>query len=816
MKYINIDSLYDFPIQFKQLNHSDFQNYIFEEDKTIVEPNENGYISDVLRRIIDLDKKDTTVINAGVGQGKTTAIVNIILDYYARNISEQENYKIIIITPFKHLNFQYIEKIVELGGQNDIYFDYQDINTKVWDEGEAILNSKKPIQLISIKSILGDPGEEGFEQNENKRKYYDYIINQCEQNNQKVILFFDEIHESLDSFTPKLLPFLFKWRPVTHKIYVASATFSESSIPAIKFFAELTEKKIRIIEGERNHQENLSELFLCFYNRPTIVVDDFYFTDLFAEILSKNYTEINILTSAPDIAEEILESNIGNMIRERFQNLNLSIGKNRNFNREESNIGTTFKTGISIEKQNTAFVVILPSMWAQSQNKHGIFTDKINSLVQSLARPRSSTSSIYIITSSPSKLILREENDSDYIEKLSLGYLDFSGKEKQSTFIDINQQDNILRRHYESTKKHIEVEIDMMNNLNEEIRSLFRSYDWFKIQEGDRFLTTRYDIFGKNLSNYLYWAAWNNQLVNCKLKAIIKKDYLVFTEGNILKELIEYVPLDMINSETFYTKSDKEIFENLFAYLYSDNIYYHKAGEESPIKITPSRMPTFNHQIIRFLQRRKTPYLFQNNDLEDKPIKKENYLRISISQCQYILGKDENFSYDEKSIIGAYNDLFLFKDILLNEYAMKNKNKLLLPKDNDFKFKTLHSIKLKNAFSILKEKDMSFNFFSTQSLFDDKSMYSSLRKIFFKTSETMFSGRRCLKIQEVIPIEYSDYKLNLVYNVPEPHVHFPYPPEDTINYEVQIIEDENGEIIENEEGYISIQVNHPLDDNELE
>lgn len=815
MKYINIDSLYDFPIQFKQLNHSDFQNYIFEEDKTIIEPDEDGYISDELRRIIDLDKKDTTVINAGVGQGKTTAIVNIILDYYAQNISEQGNYKIIIITPFKHLNFQYVEKIVELGGQNDIYFDYQDINTKAWDEGEAILNSKKPIQLISVKSILGDPGEEGFEQNENKRRYYDYLINQCEQNNEKVILFFDEIHESLDSFTPKLLPFLFKWKPVTQKIYVASATFSESSIPAIKFFAELTEKKIRIIEGERTQKENVSELFLCFYNRPTIVVDDFYFTDLFAEILSKNYSGINILTSVPGIAEQIYESNIGNMIRERFQNFNLSIGKNKKFNKVESNIGTTFKTGISIEKQNTAFVVILPSLYAQSQNENGIFTDKINSLVQSLARPRSSTSSIYIITSPPRKLILREENDSDYIEKLSLGYLDFSGKEKQSIFIDINHQDNILRRHYKSTKKHIETEIEMMKNLNEEIRSLFRSYDWFKIQEGNRFLTTRYDIFGKNLSNYLYWAAWNNQFVNCKLKAIIKKDYLVFTEGNILKELDGYVPLDMINSETFYTKSDKEIFENLFAYLYSDNIYYQKAGEESSIKITPSRMPTFNHQIIRFLQRRKTPYLFQSNDLEDKSINKEKFLQVCISQCEYILGKDENFSDDEKLIIGAYNDLYLFRDILLNEYAIRHNNKLLLPKDNDFKFKTLHSIKLKNAFLILKEKDLSFNFFGTQSLFDDKSMYSLLRKIFFKTSETIFSGRRCLKIQEVIPIEYSDYKLNLVYNVPEPHVHFPYPPEDTINYEVQIIEDENGEIIENEEGYISIRVN-PLDDNELE
>lgn len=58
-----------------------------------------------------------------------------------------------------------------------------------------------------------------------------------------------------------------------HKIIVASATFSESSKTPIKFFAELTERKIMIIESKRfQNQNNLSELFLCLYNNPTINV----------------------------------------------------------------------------------------------------------------------------------------------------------------------------------------------------------------------------------------------------------------------------------------------------------------------------------------------------------------------------------------------------------------------------------------------------------------------------------------------------------------------------------------------------------------
>lgn len=813
MKYIDIEP-YDFPIQFKEFNYSDFENYIFDEEKTIITPDEDGYISNELLRIIDLDKKDTTVINAGVGLGKTTAIGNIILKYYNRNIHEEGNYKIIIITPFKSLNNQYIEKIIELGKKNDIYFDYQDIETSEWDEIKASSNSRKPIQLISIMSILGDSGQDGFEQNENKGRYYDYLIGKCQANNEKVILFFDEIHESSENFKQKLLPYLFKWKPVTHKIYVASATFSESSKTVIKFFAEITDKKIRIIEAKRNQKKDVSDLFLCFNNRPTVEVNDFYLRSLFDEILDKDYKTINVLTYSKSLAQEIYNSSIGTNIKEKYRDLNLVIPNEDKFNQSVSNIGTLFKTGISIEIENTAFVVMLPPSFSQSNDKFGIFSDRLNSLVQALARPRSSTSSIYVIMSIPNKLILRPEANSNYIEQLSLGYLDFNSKDRQVPYLDVNQQDVILREHYDSKRGRLEEEINTIYNLNEEIRSLFDSYDWFRLKEGDGLLTPKYDIFGKNLSNYIYWAAWNNQFVNCKLKSIIKKDYLSFTEDNILKELDEYIPISMLDSESFYYQSDKEIFDKVYAYIYSHNLYLKKVDEIESVKVTPSRIPLFNQQIIRLLQRRKTPYLFPNEEnLEDKPISKEKYIRLCISQCQYILGKEDSFSDDEKLLIGAYNDLFLFRDILLrDDYCIIKKNRTLLPRDNDFKFKAVHLIKLKKTFSILKDKDICFKFFSTQNLLIDKSIYSLLRKVFFSTSETTYLKKKHLKIDEIIEIEYSEYPLNLVYKVPEPHVYFPYPPNDTTYCNIEIAEC-NGEILEDDEGYIYAK-KHPLEEDE--
>jgi 3-dehydroquinate dehydratase len=70
--------LLDVPIEFKQINPDDFDSQYYEVNpKHIITPNEEGYISS---QIIDLieesyDEKNTVVINAGVGQGKSYAVI---------------------------------------------------------------------------------------------------------------------------------------------------------------------------------------------------------------------------------------------------------------------------------------------------------------------------------------------------------------------------------------------------------------------------------------------------------------------------------------------------------------------------------------------------------------------------------------------------------------------------------------------------------------------------------------------------------------------------------------------------------------------
>lgn len=56
----------DYPIEFKELNPDDFDFFNVAE-KIIITPNTDGYINEELQNAIDLNTKNTVVVNAGVG-----------------------------------------------------------------------------------------------------------------------------------------------------------------------------------------------------------------------------------------------------------------------------------------------------------------------------------------------------------------------------------------------------------------------------------------------------------------------------------------------------------------------------------------------------------------------------------------------------------------------------------------------------------------------------------------------------------------------------------------------------------------------------
>ncbi|MBA9073512.1 hypothetical protein GGR22_001638 [Flavobacterium gossypii] len=820
MQNIPFEPFDDLEINFKEINHSDFEKYSFDAvEKTIIFPDEEGYISEKLRECVDLKIKDTTIINAGVGQGKTKAILDFIGWYLEENRTHNEKYKIVIVTPFKSLNQEYIKKIVESTNNKDIFFEYQVLSSIESNELDFEDYFNKSIQIISIKGLLGNPGEKEFKQSDVKRSYFDYLIKKSEEKGEKIVFFFDELHESLDSFTVELLPNLFKWKSIIHKIIVASATFSESSKVPLKFFAELTEKRIKIIESQRiQNQNNLSDLFLCFYNRPTYDVSDSYLNELFKHIININgLTSVNILCYTKEIAKQIFESQIGNLIRSKFGNLNLCIEnpKGKLFDSKSCNIGTTFKTGISIERENSGLVILLPPSYSNDTNNLFVFSDRVNAITQAIARVRNK-SKIFVVTPPPKKILISENQNKNYIKKLSLGYLDFNIPENQKKYHSPSEQDNLLNTFYQSIKDGIEKEIKEVSNLDDDIKGVFNSYDWYKLKEGDAYLRSKYYSYGKDLPTYVYWAACNNQFVNCKLKAIIKKQPLSFTEGSIQQELDIYFPNKDINEKSFIDTSDKVLYGMLRNELFSNNVYLKKIGQKESKKITPLRNAMFEQQIIHFLQRKKTPYFFEpehgcsyslsNGDKpKDVIIEKEKYIRICISQCEEVLEKSNNLPEKEMRIISAYNDFFLFKSILLNEYAIKNKKQVyLLPTDSNFEFKNIHSIKLKTIFTTLMKEDIGFRIFNTKDILENKSMFSLLRKVFFKTKLTTTNEGKFLKIEKEHSLEYFDHRLNLVYDVSEPFVYYPLPPS-TEFFTIELEENEDGSIKQSNE-LINIKV----------
>ncbi len=792
MDILEVKPFSSLDIQFKELNHSDFIGYEFEESqKTIIEPNESGFISDNLNDIIDLNKNDTTIINASVGQGKTVAILKFIERYFKANKYHNENFLIVVITPFKSLNVEYKRKITESSQLDNICFDYQELEEFGVSERNFKEFIKKPIQLISIKSILGDPGTIAPKQSDIKRKYYEALIESCKKQNKKVIFIFDEIHESTDSFNPRYIFNLFKWREVVHKIIVSSATFSESSKVAIKFLAELTKKRIKIYETKRGQaNKNLSELHLCINEKYTYKADDPYLKDL---ILSQidDVSKVHILTYSKKLAKGIYESEIGKALINKFGDVNLFIGgKDESFNHKSCNIGTRFKTGISIEDENCAFFVILPSKFASNntnKNSYGIFTDRINSIIQAVARPRKK-SKIFIISPTPEKLILIPDLPSNYIKETSINYLPFNNPAFQTHFLSLNNQDSIFKEHYNSIKEHVNDEIKHLKKLD--VVANYPDYEVEKLFKGDDYLGKHHDNYGKNLSNYIYWAVWNNQFVNCTLKSIIKMSTYKFSEGNIQNRLDQYFNHYIYTDSFFTLNSDRDCYQKIRASIFSNSILYKKLGEQEYYKLGEYRNFNFEQQIITFIQRKKKEFNFEFNKLiyppngelltykngnfigKKKPIdiaiNLYTYLRLAISHSLKVENVSEYISAKEYQLINSYKSLHKYQSIILDEYSSKtNKADLFLPIDSAFVFKKEHSIELQAILDNIKNNDENLKAFSiSQKKYNDASLIKLLRDIFFIVDKSTKKGiGKINTITKVIEMPSTSEYINLIYNI---------------------------------------------------
>ena len=256
----------DYPIEFKKISKKDINTKI---EPTIGIKNPNGFIftkhahkesryrfiNEDLQSLIDLTTKETMVINAQVGNGKSFAIIQTIKRFYE---SKENDYLIIVATPFVSLVEQYV-KDIETDGKipAEQIFNYGSLGRSK----TPYLNKK--IHVVTANTLLGNPGEDSYKNSDIKRNYLNNLINNCEKSGRKVVFIYDEVHDTISNFKEEFIFNLWKWKNVIHKNFIISATFTEASFVVIEYLAELTDKKINVVEFPRIRIEsNQSKLFL--------------------------------------------------------------------------------------------------------------------------------------------------------------------------------------------------------------------------------------------------------------------------------------------------------------------------------------------------------------------------------------------------------------------------------------------------------------------------------------------------------------------------------------------------------------------------
>lgn len=700
MGYINRTvNTTDLPIEFKEINPEDFPDYdVKGNSKYIISSDENGFISEKLIEVIDINESNTVIINAGVGEGKSTACIDLAKAYYEKfNSNNEREYVVIIIAPYYSIINQYHKKLIKKGVNERDTFNFSEI-----DDIDLDLTIKSPIHILTIHSLIGYYGERGFMQKRQTRDYLTATIEYCTQKDKKIVFLLDEVHDYVGLIKQKFIFNLWKWQPVLHKTFIMTATYTEGTKVAIKYLAELTDDKIQIIESIRKRViDRQCKLHLFIHDKSSYNADDDKIAELIKNEIQRGQ-KIHILsfseTLASNIAEGVTNSKgetqyakIGKLLIDKFGEINLCVGGNRNpFKESMCNVGTTFKTGISIEEDNTSFFIIAPHKMAYltkgGNENFGIFYNGMVSVIQAIARVRGIPSSdIFVIMPRPQRLIVNASNSIaartylDEIEKTaSLKYLKPSGK--YIDHISLKEQGRLLESYYKQSYDFAYEGIKNFNNKfrNPDERSVakptlkFPSKEEIILEDGDRFLASIHESYGSDISAYIIWAAFNNQFQNCTLDKVYYEDTIVLEQGEITNGLFNI----LYNKKGFPTNidylADKEFYDKFYQYLTAEIDLYIRRHNGKLEKAKDS--PKLKEQLINIVQyfKKHNPEffaaLYPHGRIDKKGIAykpkdvffpKTTYLKAAIAHAShYLADYQTQLTGKEKESLKWYRLLF--------------------------------------------------------------------------------------------------------------------------------------------------------------
>jgi len=490
---------------------------------------------------LDLDKKETVVFNFPVGKGKTETCYKLIKEY------DKLGWYVIVCSPFIKLVDKDLKKIqgrigptfVDNGlfsGTPDKICSYHDLGNG--DGLTQIAYSFWPftcnVHIMTINCFLGNPGDNAIEQNIHKSKYIDDLLEATEGKN--VVLFIDELHESIHNFEPAFIANLLRWKNKVQKTYIASATFTPATIPSIKAVSLLTDKNVQIYESDRSKNVIQADIYL---NITTSSINGYNPHSLKAieESIKSCQSKgriVNVITGTKNIAEKIVERCYKNVVKsesglKKYKGNNtvylLTSETELNFQEGKTNIGTTFKTGVDISDPNGVLFIVIPTITNNLNNQHyGIFTDGIPAITQSIGRLRNG-GEIHIFISEPDLLL--DQTNTKYPPEFS-GKRDANHELQNAGYSHLNQM-------YDNKAQQISGEIKVMEagifthgytnsslaDQKNEFSLWYPNFHEFLLEKGQKVLVTDNPSFGKYLTPYILWACLNDQFQNATLKEII-------------------------------------------------------------------------------------------------------------------------------------------------------------------------------------------------------------------------------------------------------------------------------------------------------
>lgn len=465
---------------------------------------------------------ETVVFNIQVGKGKTRACYDLIEKY------AKEGYIVLVLSPFKKLvekdhanltkrgleafNYEHLGQTMEAAKQPGYHFNFQP-------------HVDHNIHVMTINCLLQNPGEAAYDQLKIKQEFLQGVLNSCydeDRIEKKVVMFFDEIHESIHNFKDEFIPNLIKWKGVVHKAYISSATFTPAAIPAIQRIGAITGGNITVYETPRLKIDQPVSLHLHLfeqgYSGQNLMPVDYLLRKIIEDNKSK---QINMLTGHKSMANGLVDADKNpdntDLINAVGQlKPNLITGENDNeFKQDRNNLGTAFKTGVDIEQSDSVFVCILPCI-SGNDPKYGIFSDGLPSIIQSMARIRR-IGHVHVLMLKPSTIINRESNLS-YLPQEITDNTDTEGYIPQNSFY------TELEATYNRLKKRVEEQIAALNDIqtqgNLQLGSSYPTFSNYLVEDSQKKLLANHYSYGKELNAYILWGAINGQFCNATLAEI--------------------------------------------------------------------------------------------------------------------------------------------------------------------------------------------------------------------------------------------------------------------------------------------------------